>query len=269
MALLEAGRRRRRDRAGRRAGARAGAAPRRDAAAAARAIAGAARAGRRRRGDAAGCARRSSGSRGDALDRADPRRERHRQGAGRARDPRRVAAARPAVRRDQLRRDPGDAARVGAVRPPRGAFTDARARQARAVRGRRRRHAVPRRDRRAAARAAGQAAARAAGGRDPARRRHRVDQGRRPADRRDAARPRRRRREPAGSARICTTGSTSCRCAMPPLRERAEDIPQLARFFAQRHAARHQLGERRAVRRRDRGAASASRGRATCASSRT
>ena len=31
--------------------------------------------------------------------------------------------------------------------------------------------------------------------------------------------------------------------AAQPLRDRAEDIPQLARFFAQRHAARHQLGE--------------------------
>ena len=30
---------------------------------------------------------------------------------------------------------------------------------------------------------------------------------------------------------------------IPPLRDRAEDIPQLARFFAQRHAARHQRGE--------------------------
>jgi two-component system response regulator AtoC len=30
---------------------------------------------------------------------------------------------------------------------------------------------------------------------------------------------------------------------VPPLRDRAEDIPQLARFFAHRHAARHQLGE--------------------------
>jgi two-component system response regulator AtoC len=30
---------------------------------------------------------------------------------------------------------------------------------------------------------------------------------------------------------------------IPPLRDRAEDIPQLARFFAVRHAARHQLGE--------------------------
>jgi len=30
---------------------------------------------------------------------------------------------------------------------------------------------------------------------------------------------------------------------IPPLRERAGDIPQLARFFADRHAARHQLGE--------------------------
>ncbi len=30
---------------------------------------------------------------------------------------------------------------------------------------------------------------------------------------------------------------------IPPLRDRAEDIPQLARFFARRHAARHQRGE--------------------------
>jgi two-component system response regulator AtoC len=31
--------------------------------------------------------------------------------------------------------------------------------------------------------------------------------------------------------------------AVPPLRERAEDIPALARFFARRHAERHHLGE--------------------------
>jgi two-component system, NtrC family, response regulator AtoC len=30
---------------------------------------------------------------------------------------------------------------------------------------------------------------------------------------------------------------------IPPLRERTEDIPLLARFFAQRHSARHHLGE--------------------------
>ena len=30
---------------------------------------------------------------------------------------------------------------------------------------------------------------------------------------------------------------------VPPLRDRPEDIPQLARFFAHRHAARHSLGE--------------------------
>jgi len=30
---------------------------------------------------------------------------------------------------------------------------------------------------------------------------------------------------------------------IPPLRERSEDIPQLARYFAHRHAVRHQLGE--------------------------
>jgi two-component system, NtrC family, response regulator AtoC len=31
--------------------------------------------------------------------------------------------------------------------------------------------------------------------------------------------------------------------SIPPLRERTEDIPLLARFFAQRHSARHHLGE--------------------------
>jgi two-component system response regulator AtoC len=29
---------------------------------------------------------------------------------------------------------------------------------------------------------------------------------------------------------------------IPPLRERSVDIPQLARFFAERHAARHKIG---------------------------
>ena len=73
----------------------------------------------------------------------------------------------------------------------------------------------------------------------------------------------------AGSARTCTTGSTSLPVEVPPLRERAEDIPQLARFFAARHARAARLGDGRARRRRDRGARRASRGRATCASSRT
>ena len=59
-----------------------------------------------------------------------------------------------------------------------------------------------------------------------------VDQGRRAADRRDAARPRRARSRRGGSARTSTTGSTCCRSRVPPLRERAEDIPLLARFFA-------------------------------------
>ena len=48
---------------------------------------------------------------------ADHRRVGHRQGARGARDPLQLAAARPAVRRAQLRRASGDAARVGAVRP--------------------------------------------------------------------------------------------------------------------------------------------------------
>ena len=45
------------------------------------------------------------------------RRDRHRQGAGRARDPRPQRAARHAPHQGELRRDSGDAARVRAVRP--------------------------------------------------------------------------------------------------------------------------------------------------------
>ena len=48
---------------------------------------------------------------------AHHRRDRHRQGAGRARDPRSQRAARHAAHQGQLRGDSRDAARVGAVRP--------------------------------------------------------------------------------------------------------------------------------------------------------
>ena len=53
----------------------------------------------------------------DRDDGADHRRERHRQGARRARDPPGERARRRAVRRRQLRGAPRGAARVGAVRP--------------------------------------------------------------------------------------------------------------------------------------------------------
>ena len=47
----------------------------------------------------------------------DHRRDRHREGARRARDPSQQPAARQPVRRDQLQRDSGNAARGGALRP--------------------------------------------------------------------------------------------------------------------------------------------------------
>ena len=59
------------------------------------------------------------GERRELADRgADRGRDRHRQGAGRARHPRGEPARREAVRRDQLRRAQRDAARERAVRPP-------------------------------------------------------------------------------------------------------------------------------------------------------
>ena len=64
---------------------------------------------------------------------ADPRRERHRQGAGRARDPRRGPRARAAVRRDQLHGAARDAARERAVRSRRAARSPARRRRARGL----------------------------------------------------------------------------------------------------------------------------------------
>ena len=57
--------------------------------------------------------------------RADLRRVGHRQGAGRARDAHAVAAPRPPVRRGQLRRHAGGAARIELFGHVRGAFTGA------------------------------------------------------------------------------------------------------------------------------------------------
>ena len=85
--------------------------------------------------------------------RAPHRRERHRQGAGRARAACVERAARRAVRGGELRRDPrARCSRASCSATRRGAFTGAIARRPGRFESRARRHAVPRRDRRAAAR---------------------------------------------------------------------------------------------------------------------
>ena len=71
------------------------------------------------------CCRRPAGRR-LGRERVHLRRERHRQGAPRARDPPRQPRARGAVRGGELRRDPRGAARVGAVRPQEGPRSPAR-----------------------------------------------------------------------------------------------------------------------------------------------
>ena len=80
------------------------------------------------------------------------RRERHGQGAGRARAARAQRPRRRALRRDQLRRDSGDAARNRAVRPREGRVHRRERAQAGPLRAGASRHALPRRDRRPAAR---------------------------------------------------------------------------------------------------------------------
>ena len=124
--------------------------------------------------------------------RAPPRRDRHRQGAGRARPARALPPPRPAARRRQLRRPARDPRRERAVRPREGRLHRRSPAHRGALRGGRRRHALPRRDRRAAARGPGQAAARAPGGRVRAARLLADDPGRRAPDRGHQPRPRAR-----------------------------------------------------------------------------
>ncbi len=115
------------------------------------------------RADAAGGA--------DAFQRADHRRERHRQGAGGQRPPPHQSASRRALPGDQLRRytlrHPGERA----FRPRARLVHRRGGTQDRQVRARAQGHAVPRRDLRALSRAAGQAAAGARGPADHAGRR--------------------------------------------------------------------------------------------------
>ena len=133
------------------------------------------------------------------------RRDRHRQGSGRARDPPQQPAAAAPVRRAQLQRDSRDAARSRAVRP-RPRRVHRRGRQpAGPARAGAQGHAVPRRGGDDERGAADEAAARAAGARVRARRRLAHDQGGRARHRRDQQRPRPAWSRTGSSARISST----------------------------------------------------------------
>ena len=101
----------------------------------------------------------------------------------------------------------------------RGAFTDAKRVARGPVRAGGRGHDLPRRDRRDADRDAGQAAARAAGAQGAPGRRRRGGAVRRARHHGDQPRPRGRGRRRSGSARTCSTGSTSSQIPVPPLRD--------------------------------------------------
>ena len=142
----------------------------------------------------------------DQRDGAAARRERRRQGAGRAVDPSQQPAQPRAVHPGQLRGDSRGADRVGALRPREG-VVHRRDREAdRQVRAGRPRHDLPRRSRRHEREDAGQGAARAAGRRSRAARLGADDQGRRAGDRGDEQGSRGGDREGRRSARISTSG---------------------------------------------------------------
>ena len=170
-------------------------------------------------------------------------RERHRQGAVRARGARAEPAIERAVRRHQLRGNPGDAARGRAVRLREGRVHRRDAAQAGQVRARPPRHVVPRRDwRAAAARCRGRSCARSRSAHVRSARRHRDRQGRCARGRGHESSPQAGRDAGGSSARILYFRLSVLPITVPPLRDREDDIPMLARHFIEKGA--RELGKK-------------------------
>ena len=200
---------------------------------------------------------------------ADPRRERHRQGAHRARAAFAERAQGRAIRRDQLRRHSREAARERAVRLREGRVHRRGEADARQDRDGERRHAVPRRDRRhAAARCrpnycascrTASSSASAAAQEIP------VDVRVVCATNKDLQAADRRAEVPRGPVlphqRSDDQGAAAARAARRADRARARAAAQVQRRAGPAEARLHRRG--------DRGARGLSAGPATCASSRT
>ena len=208
--------------------------------------------------------------RADRRDRAPARRDRHRQGPLRARDPRQLAAPGAALRHGRLHDAAGAARRERALRPRARRVHRRRPARARQGRARRGRHALPRRDRRPAARHPGQAAALPPGAHVRARRR--------PRDARTptcASCARRTAISSAPSPRGASarTSTTACASSRSSCRRSARAAPRGRRDAraALRRRLRAALRAPGAALRRPRRSrrCARTRGRATCASSST
>ena len=169
-------------------------------------------------------------------DRAGDRRDRHRQGTGRARAACPWARARPrrlvTVNCSAVVETLFESELFGHVR---GRIHRRHRRQGRRLRGRQRRHRVPRRSRGAAGRRAGQAAADARERRVAARRLGRAEE----VDVRVIAATNRRLDAEIAAGRFRTDlyyRLNVVEIAVPPLRERPEDIPYLTAAFVRRFA---------------------------------
>ena len=141
------------------------------------------------------------------LDRLDHRRERHRQGAGRARHPPPGAPQGQALRPDQSPDADRAARRIRTVRPRAGSVHRRLPAAPGEVRAGSGRHAVPGRGRRAQAGAPGEAPAGAPGAGDRAGRRKPENRDRRTSHRRDQPGLGEGRQPPRRSGETCTIGS--------------------------------------------------------------